>query len=75
MSFIYLQLATVTACQSVMACTSAVKDEKPWIPEINWSANNSPAVWALLAEIKKNENYLLKYVEVPTTCYAMVTLT
>ena len=60
-SFIYLQLATVTICQSVMACTSTVKDEKPQIPEINWSANNSSAVWALLAEIEKNENYHVLY--------------
>ncbi|KAF8236831.1 hypothetical protein L208DRAFT_1250180 [Tricholoma matsutake] len=44
-----------------MACTAANKAEKPQIPEINWSANNSLAVCALLAEIKKNENYRILY--------------
>ncbi|KIK00664.1 hypothetical protein K443DRAFT_132596 [Laccaria amethystina LaAM-08-1] len=47
-----------------MACTAASrvdKVEKPHIPEINWSANDSSAVWALLAEIKKNENYRILY--------------
>ena len=44
-----------------MARTAADKAEKPRIPEINWSANNSLAVWALLAEIKKNENYRVLY--------------
>jgi hypothetical protein len=44
-----------------MARTPAVKAEKPRIPEINWSANNSLAVWALLAEIEKHENYRVLY--------------
>lgn len=44
-----------------MARTPAVKAEKPRIPEINWSANNSSAVWALLAEIEKHENYRVLY--------------
>jgi hypothetical protein len=44
-----------------MACTAADKAEKPRIPEINWSANNSSAVWALLAKIEKNENYHVLY--------------
>jgi hypothetical protein len=42
-----------------MACTATDKAEKPRIPKISWSANNSLAVWALLAEIKKNENYCI----------------
>ena len=40
-----------------MARTATDKAEKPRIPEINWSAHNSSAVWALLAEIEKKENY------------------
>jgi hypothetical protein len=31
------------------------------IHSFSWSANNSSAVWALLAEIKKNENYRVLY--------------
>ncbi|KAF8811785.1 hypothetical protein BYT27DRAFT_7208178 [Phlegmacium glaucopus] len=44
-----------------MARTAADKAEKPRIPEINWSANNSSAVWALLDEIEKTENYRVLY--------------
>ncbi|KAF8233039.1 hypothetical protein L208DRAFT_1422999 [Tricholoma matsutake] len=44
-----------------MACTASDKAKKPQIPEINWSANNSPAVWALQTEIKKIENYCVLY--------------
>ena len=44
-----------------MARTATDKAEKPRIPKINWSANNSSAVWALLAEIEKNENYHVLY--------------
>ncbi|KAF8152473.1 hypothetical protein B0H34DRAFT_663721 [Crassisporium funariophilum] len=43
-----------------MACTAAdkaAKAEKPHIPEINWSADKSSAVWALLQHIEKAENY------------------
>jgi hypothetical protein len=40
-----------------MPRTASEKSEKPRIPEINWSANNFSAIWALLAEIEKKENY------------------
>lgn len=43
------------------AASRANKAEKPLIPEINWSANNSSAVWTLLAEIEKSENYRVLY--------------
>ena len=54
-SHFYFQFLTV------MARTAANKAEKPGISEINWSANISLAVWALLAEIEKNENYCVLY--------------
>jgi len=33
------------------------KTTKSRIPDINWSANKSSLIWALLAQIEKDENY------------------
>ncbi|EDQ99169.1 uncharacterized protein LACBIDRAFT_335284 [Laccaria bicolor S238N-H82] len=43
------------------ATSRANKAEKPHIPEINWSVNNSAAIWTLLAKIEKSENYHVLY--------------
>lgn len=43
------------------AAFKADKAEKPRIPELNWSANDSSAAWTLLAEIEKSENYRVLY--------------
>ena len=46
---------------TVMARSAAGKAEKPRIPEINWSADKSSAIWALLEHIEKPENYRVLY--------------
>ncbi|EDR09211.1 uncharacterized protein LACBIDRAFT_296617 [Laccaria bicolor S238N-H82] len=43
------------------ATSRADKAEKPRIPKINWSANNSATIWTLLAKIEKSENYRVLY--------------
>ena len=43
------------------ATSKAGKAEKPHIPELNWSANDSSTIWTLLAEIEKSENYHILY--------------
>jgi hypothetical protein len=37
------------------------KATKSRIPDINWSANKSSLIWALLAQIEKDENYQVLY--------------
>jgi hypothetical protein len=37
------------------------KATKSRIPDINWSANKSSLIWALLAQIEKDENYRVLY--------------
>ncbi|KAH9971582.1 hypothetical protein BGW80DRAFT_1460533 [Lactifluus volemus] len=44
-----------------MPRTAADKVTKPRIPDINWSANKSSLIWALLVEIEKDENYRVLY--------------
>jgi len=49
---------------AIMVCAAtsrANKAEKPHIPEINWSVNNSAAVWTLLAKIEKSKNFCILY--------------
>ena len=49
---------------TVMPRTAADKPDKATksrIPDINWSANKSSLIWALLAQIEKDENYRVLY--------------
>ena len=60
----HAHLTLSTSKLTVMPCPAADKPDKAtksWIPDINWSANKSSLIWALLSQIEKDENYQVLY--------------
>ena len=60
----HAHLTLSTSKLTVMPRPAADKPDKATksrIPDINWSANKSSLIWALLAQIEKDENYRVLY--------------